>query len=638
MLRSILLPALLCIALAPANALADSPACFFAEDFEDASWADDWTVQGPVPPILPAAAHDGALGVANAAGWLTQAQVPLGGQRTQVGAWSKLLPAPGASVLLGVGLSDGSILLFRVANGVAALLRMAGGPPAQLAAQPFAQMPGAWYRTEIDFPAPGDVRARVFSEGAELLLELTASGLATPGSGVSFSAPGAMVDSLSACNGGAQPPWRFRPLWATISGDAQHTGQRGINVEVDPNVEPALWTFAVDQHEPTEPCPDPYGPEFDVEVIYSSPVVSGDGKVFFGSQIACLVADPGEGWFYGVDGCTGEFLWQQPMDGWVESSPSLSNDGRVVYVGSKSGKLTAMSAQTGAKLWEYTTGDSITSSPTVDRAGNVYIGSLDGKLYATDAQGNLRWSYAAPDTAAIHATPALSREQDVVYVGWTQVCGGPFGDPCDPIGFALAAVDAATGEELWTFPVGGQVWGSAMVSPYDGAVVFADFGLGSPSFVYSLAPDGSEQWRYPIDSYSNGIPSIGPDGSIYIGTYAATFGGSAKLHAIQPDGTPKWVWASGTQNANIQASPALINGGDTVIFGVYGSYSPFLPFPPSGGGIHALSTTDGSAEWFFDTEISVQTSPAVTPDGRIFFGDWNGLQHAIGPANSYLCE
>jgi outer membrane protein assembly factor BamB len=35
------------------------------------------------------------------------------------------------------------------------------------------------------------------------------------------------------------------------------------------------------------------------------------------------------------------------------------------------------------KLWSYTTGYDVTTSPTV--AGNVYIGSEDGNVYALDA-------------------------------------------------------------------------------------------------------------------------------------------------------------------------------------------------------------------------------------------------------------
>ena len=44
----------------------------------------------------------------------------------------------------------------------------------------------------------------------------------------------------------------------------------------------------------------------------------------------------------------------------------------------------ALNASTGAKLWSYTTGNSVLCSPAVAN-GVVYIGSDDGFLYALNA-------------------------------------------------------------------------------------------------------------------------------------------------------------------------------------------------------------------------------------------------------------
>jgi outer membrane protein assembly factor BamB len=40
----------------------------------------------------------------------------------------------------------------------------------------------------------------------------------------------------------------------------------------------------------------------------------------------------------------------------------------------------ALNARTGAKLWSYTTGNDVESSPAVSN-GMVYVGSYDGKVY-----------------------------------------------------------------------------------------------------------------------------------------------------------------------------------------------------------------------------------------------------------------
>jgi outer membrane protein assembly factor BamB len=53
----------------------------------------------------------------------------------------------------------------------------------------------------------------------------------------------------------------------------------------------------------------------------------------------------------------------------------------VVYVGSDDYNVYALNAKTGAKLWSYTTGSVVESSPAVAN-GVVYVGSDDGNVYA----------------------------------------------------------------------------------------------------------------------------------------------------------------------------------------------------------------------------------------------------------------
>src|SRR6266568_2517925 len=53
----------------------------------------------------------------------------------------------------------------------------------------------------------------------------------------------------------------------------------------------------------------------------------------------------------------------------------------VVYVGSHDHTFYALSAQAGEKLWSFTTGGSIVSSP-VEADEVVYVGSNDHNLYA----------------------------------------------------------------------------------------------------------------------------------------------------------------------------------------------------------------------------------------------------------------
>ena len=84
-------------------------------------------------------------------------------------------------------------------------------------------------------------------------------------------------------------------------------------------------------------------------------------------------------------------LWNFSTGNSVESSPTVF-DG-VVYVGSEDGKVYALNAVDGAQIWNYSTGGAVVSSPhVVDDI--VYIGSGDDKVYALNASnGSQIWNY-----------------------------------------------------------------------------------------------------------------------------------------------------------------------------------------------------------------------------------------------------
>ena len=123
-----------------------------------------------------------------------------------------------------------------------------------------------------------------------------------------------------------------------------------------------------------------------------------------------------------------------------------------------------------------------------------------------------------------------------------------------------------------------------------------------------------------MDNFSIGIPSIGPDGTVYVGNFIGGGDGNSSLYAVNPNGTLKWEFNTVAPNINYQSSVALINGGETLVFGTYT------------GEIYALNADDMSIQWTYSngTGKAIQSSVAVSSDGHIFFGDWNGVQHSIG--------
>ncbi len=126
--------------------------------------------------------------------------------------------------------------------------------------------------------------------------------------------------------------------------------------------------------------------------IWGSPAISG-GTVFIGSD---------DGNLYAVDALSGSLKWKFASQGVVRSKPAIAND--LVYFTSDDGSLYAVQAKDGTKTWSVDIGnfldratradlggspsptgyDYVQSSPVV-ADGTVYAGSLDGNLYALEA-------------------------------------------------------------------------------------------------------------------------------------------------------------------------------------------------------------------------------------------------------------
>lgn len=150
---------------------------------------------------------------------------------------------------------------------------------------------------------------------------------------------------------------------------------------------------------------------YDRRTIQSSPAVA-DGRLFVGARDGRLYAldtDTGErlwrsperiSWVNGapavsngvvyaatsdqqfvqaVDAATGEELWRVATAGIVWTSPALAGDQVIVAEGA--GRVRGLDRETGEERWAAWAGDRLFASP-VPAAGLVYVGALDGGVYA----------------------------------------------------------------------------------------------------------------------------------------------------------------------------------------------------------------------------------------------------------------
>ena len=72
---------------------------------------------------------------------------------------------------------------------------------------------------------------------------------------------------------------------------------------------------------------------------------------------------------------------------------------------------TKAKAAAGVKLWEFTTGGKVFSSPAIGSDGTVYVGSEDTKLYAikTESKGLAKSPWPMRGQNALHTGRALAK-------------------------------------------------------------------------------------------------------------------------------------------------------------------------------------------------------------------------------------
>jgi len=341
------------------------------------------------------------------------------------------------------------------------------------------------------------------------------------------------------------------------------------------------------------------------ERIVASPV-HADGVVYVGSD---------DGHVYAVDAIDGRQRWKRRTGGPVASTPAVAAG--VVYALSFDGTLYAFDAKSGALRWKFATGgerrfeakglhgfqprhqtfadpfDVWLSSPVV-ADGSVYVGSSDGNVYAIDAAtGDERWSFRTGNV--VHASPAYA--DGVVFVG--------------SFDSYLYAIDAASGREKWRFKGGddpaihNQV-GFQSSPAVAGGVVYTGC---RDSHLYAIdAATGEEKWRlHHGGSWVNTSPAVSRGRVIY-----GTSDTSRYLVVDAATGKPL-VEQQG--RAYLFSSPTV--AGSVVFIGVLN------------GTLEARDFASGELLWEFETEASKRNPGwALTAERRfnspMLYGNvWN---------------
>ena len=149
--------------------------------------------------------------------------------------------------------------------------------------------------------------------------------------------------------------------------------------------------------------------------------------------IATEKVNPADGFLACLDAKSGELLWRSRLFGeQAHSSPTLSEDGKTLYVGANDGSLFAIDEESGKIQWRFQTHGEIKSTPLVLN-GSIYLTSWDENLYALNSQGQLE--YKIPLSARSQSSVAYDPLTNFIFVA-------------DASG-ELRALAPKTGHEIW---------------------------------------------------------------------------------------------------------------------------------------------------------------------------------------------
>jgi outer membrane protein assembly factor BamB len=225
------------------------------------------------------------------------------------------------------------------------------------------------------------------------------------------------------------------------------------------------------------------GPTSTPMAIYGTPIVDGD-LVYFGTY---------SGEVYALSTADGEDVWVYPPKGEgyigaVVGRPVVANG--IIYTSSSDGRIYALNTTNGKRKWEtdHALADKLWTSPAVV-GDTLYISTFDGHVYALSTEtGELSdWSF---ESEAGFASSAVF-EDDTIYVG--------------SFDRYLYAIEIGSNVSMWKFPpekpAGNWFWASPVVNE---GVVYAGCLDGK---VYALdAETGKELWQFESQD-SRGKPA-----------------------------------------------------------------------------------------------------------------------------------
>lgn len=333
----------------------------------------------------------------------------------------------------------------------------------------------------------------------------------------------------------------------------------------------------------------------------------------------------------------GMLVWRYQTGAAIQSGGTLV--GGIVYIGSLDGYIYALNASTGTLVWSYGTNpvnsnnEIYESIPQVIN-GMVYVDSSDGYMYAIDAsKGTLVWDTEIGNSCSdCSASPAVAN--GIVYISSDNG--------------SLYALNASTGSILWSNPIGISInGGTGSTIAVASGVVYV--GSSTNDTVYAFNGNtGASLWHFVTNTggCSFNCPLAVVNGVVYVSA-------NQKVLALNAsDGTLLWQSSAFL----LEAAPFIWNG-IVYLEGYYGAYAfnassgtmlwnyqisqhnifPETPTVSNGvvyvgasnDNLYALNASTGTLLWSYATGGAIYDSPPVFANGVLYFGSEDHYVYAI---------
>lgn len=153
----------------------------------------------------------------------------------------------------------------------------------------------------------------------------------------------------------------------------------------------------------------------------------------------------------------------------------------------------------------------ISFTPVLDKNGNIYIASYDGKLSAIDHNGNTKWYIQLADKIN---NGVIISSNDILYFSSEKTL------------YAMGL----NGALKWIFNAENTIDLPPVIDNHGNIYIVTK----KDDYLYTISPNGSMHWKVHINGGISSPPSVTADDSIYITTQDNI------LYAINTDGSLRW--------------------------------------------------------------------------------------------------